>query len=127
MLTDPPVLLIGALGSAVAATTGGPLAEVFNETALVLAIMGGFGGMTRGLAVRLSRREVARGVFLGGLLAFGFGVLSPELLYRLFALEVAAGTPAIPVLAATAFIIGFAQELLITWMATKQKKEDPHA
>lgn len=102
--------LVGGGGALLAAAAGTPLQQVFNELALVLALMGAAGGATRGLAIRLSLPEVGRGVLLGGLLASGLGVLLPHLL----APWIGAGQPVtVPLLAACAFLTGFLQDVLI--------------
>lgn len=104
------VAVVGAIGAGAA---GGPLAEVFNELALVLALMGAAGGMTRGIANRLPWREVGRGTFLGALIAFGMGALSPSIVESLF--QINPGTT-IPVLAASSFLIGFGQDVVIAFL-----------
>lgn len=111
-----------AFGTAIAAASAGPLAEVFNELGLVFALMGGFGGVTRGLAIRLVWREITRGVALGGLFGFGFGVVSPQIVERLFDVGIEPGTPAIPSMAAAAFIIGFMQDVIIAWAKERAAK-----
>jgi hypothetical protein len=105
-------------GAAVAALAGGPLAEVFNEMALVLALMGAAGGATRGLALRLAWREVLRGVFLGALLATGGGVLLPHLLGPWLGPDLAVTVPA---LAACAYLVGFLQDTVIARLQREPK------
>jgi hypothetical protein len=102
--------LVATGGAAAAALAGGPLAEVFNELALVLALMGAAGGMSRGLAIALPWREVARGVVLGALLATGLGVLLPHLLGPWIGQS---GAVTVPALAACAFLAGFLQDILV--------------
>ena len=89
---------------------GGPLAEVFNELALVLALMGAAGGATRGLALRLQWREVLRGIALGALLASGVGVLLPHVLGPWLGPDLPVTVPA---LAACAYLVGFMQDAVI--------------
>jgi hypothetical protein len=113
---------IAAAGALTAAATAGPLTEVFNELGLVLALMGGFGGVTRGLAIRLEWRETARGVVLGALFGFGFGVMSPHIIERLFDVAIEPGTPAIPAMAAAAFIMGFMQDVVVSWLSKGGKR-----
>jgi hypothetical protein len=134
MATNPLTSLAGAVGTTMAATAGsfigpigqGPISEVFNELGLVLAIMGALGGATFSLANRRPYRELARGVILGALLAFGLGVLSPIILERLFGLTSdGSGAAAVPLLAAAAYMMGFAQETFIAWTARPQKKDAP--
>lgn len=108
---------IAAFGAVAAAATAGPLTEVFNELGLVLAIMGCVGGVTRGLAIRLAWREIIRGIVLGGLFGFGFGVIAPDIVNRMFNVVVEPGTPAIPAMAAAAFIVGFMQDVVIGWLS----------
>lgn len=116
------VTAVAAFGAVAAAATAGPLTEVFNELGLVLALMGGFGGVTRGLAIRLAWREIVRGVILGGLFGFGFGVVSPDIVHRLFDVAIEPGTPAIPAMAAGAFIVGFMQDVVIDWLSKGGKR-----
>lgn len=101
---------VAIMGAAVAAAAGGPLAEVFNELSLVLAVMGGIGGMARGLAIKTPWREVLRGVTLGALLATGLGVLLPLLVGPWLGQGVASSPAA---LAACAFVVGFLQDIFI--------------
>lgn len=110
---------VGAVGAVVAAGAGGPLSEVFNELALVMAIMGAAGGLTRGLAIRLPWREVVLGSALGCLIASGFGVLAPHIVKNLFGID--AGGSTARVMAASAYIMGFGQDVVITW-AKRGKK-----
>lgn len=110
-----------AVSAAASVAIAGPLAEVFNELGLTLAIMGGLGGLTRGLAIWPPMREVARGVALGVLFGFGFGVTGPEIVHRVTGLEVAVGAHSIPALAAAAFSIGFLQDFLVSWFRARAK------
>lgn len=104
---------LGFAGAVMAAAVGGPLAAVFSELALALTIMGAAGGVTRGLANRDPWREIVRGGFLGGLLAFGFGALSPQVLGHLISVEFMASASGVPLLAAGAFSVGFVQDVII--------------
>ena len=107
-------MFFAASGAAIAATTGGPLAEVLNELALMTAIMGALGGVTRGLSIRgLSPMEVVRGVLLGSLLAFGFGAVSPTILDKMFGLSISAGGQTVPILAASSYLVGLLQDVLL--------------
>lgn len=107
---------VAAVGTIAAAATGGELAQVFNELWLVLAIMGAFGGLTHGLALRLPWREVARGLAIGALLASGFGVFGPMAVANAFGLDAVADASSVKALAAAAFLIGFGQNILVDWM-----------
>lgn len=107
---------VGAVGAIAAAATGGELAQVFNELWLVLAIMGAFGGLTHGLALRLPWREVGRGLVLGALLASGFGVFGPAAVANAFGLDSVAAASSVKALAAAAYLIGFGQNILLDWM-----------
>ena len=55
-------------------------AEVFNQRAAITTIMGTLGGTTRALFLKTDWRETIRVVVIGGLVAFGVGVLAPTLL-----------------------------------------------
>lgn len=106
---------VGAGGAIAAAATGGELAQVFDQLALVLALMGAIGGLTHGLALRLGWREIARGVVIGGALAFGLGILGPQFVTGALGLDVTSGGT-VRGLAAAAFLIGFAQNVVVDWM-----------
>lgn len=104
--------MFAAAGTATAAALGGPLEQVFNELAIVLALMGALGGMTRGVAVRLGWLEVGRGVALGALLATGMGALLPQIVSPWIGSDLGQGAT-VPILAACAYLVGFAQDVLI--------------
>lgn len=112
---------VGAVGAIAAAGASGELAQVFNELWLVLAIMGAFGGLTHGLALRLPWREVARGLVLGALLASGFGVFGPAAVANAFGLEAAAAENGVKALAAAAYLIGFGQNIVFDWVRGRAK------
>lgn len=112
---------VGAVGAIAAAATGGELAQVFNELWLVLAVMGAFGGLTHGLALRLPWREVGRGLVLGFLLASGFGVMGPYVAAAAINIEVIADISTVKGLAASAFLIGFFQNFIIDWKRGRSK------
>lgn len=109
--------LIGAGGAVVAAVAGGPMADVFNELALALAIMGAGGGITRGLASRLPWLEVLRGGVVGALMAVGLGALAPQVVTQLMQVEIEGRT--VSVLAASAYLLGFLQDFAISLLQRK--------
>lgn len=106
---------VATVGAIAAAATGGELAQVFNELLVVMAIMGAFGGLTHGLAMQLPWREIVRGVTLGVLLAGGIGVLGPYVASAIMGVEIVASEGGVRALAATSFLIGFAQNFIIDW------------
>lgn len=109
---------LALVGAGLAAATSGPVAEVFNEMALVLAIMGAGGGATRALALRVPWRDGLRGTVLGALLATGIGVLLPNVLGP----WLGADTPAtVPALAACAYLAGFLQDTLVSRLRKEPK------
>ena len=112
-----------ALGAGAAAAAGGPLAQVFNELALVMALMGLAGGSIRGLSLKISMREMCRGAVIGAGLAFGFGILSPPILAAQFGIDIFPDAPTIPLLAATAFVVGYMQDVVTAWMQSKNGKK----
>ena len=106
-------IMIGAMSS----TVSGPLFQVFDELALVMAVLGGLGGLCRGVAVvGTPVRETLRSVFLGALLAFGVGVFSPSIVSRLIGVDVSGIADALPLLAASSFLIGLLQDVFISWL-----------
>lgn len=107
---------VATVGAVAAAATSGELAQVFNELWLVLAIMGAFGGLTHGLALRLPWREVGRGLVLGSLLASGFGVFGPAAVANAFGLDAVAAETGVKALAAAAYLIGFGQNIVFDWL-----------
>lgn len=111
---DQAVALAG--GAVAAATAGGPLATVFNELGLVMALMGGFGGIAWVLAIALPWRQALRPVVFGSIIAFGFGVISPVVLQWATGITLAPDTPMIPLLAATSFTVGFLQDWIVRKM-----------
>lgn len=106
-------LAAGAVGAAV---VGGPLSQVFHELALVMAIMGAAGGLTWGLANRHPWRNAARGVVLGALLAFGFGLASPNILDAVFSIKFAPGGSSASWLASCAFFVGLSQDAVLAFV-----------
>jgi len=119
-MTGHTSALVGAAGAIAAGVAGGPLQSTFNELALTLAIMGAFGGATMGMANKYSWREIFRGGFLGALLAFGFGAISPQILAAVLPID-AGGSQGIPLLSATAFVVGFMQEPIVSFLFKKGK------
>lgn len=112
-MTGPEQAAIGVAGTLLAGSAGGPLSQVFGEMTLVMGIMGAFGGSASALAVKLPYSQVVRPAILGSLMAMGFGVLGPLVLSNIFGLEIANGTSMPPILAGSAFAIGFTQERVI--------------
>lgn len=102
-----------ALAAGVAVAAAGPLAQVLNELAAVMAIMGAAGGLTWGLANRLSLRETARGLCIGALIAFGFGALAPHMVQWATGIEFQPGGASVNLLASCAFFLGMAQDMVL--------------
>jgi hypothetical protein len=117
-MTGQSTLTVGMAGTLAASLAGGPLSEVFNELGLVLGIMGAFGGVAIGAHSKYPWPEVFRSGFVGGLLAFGFGVISPPVLQNMLGIEVIAGNVAS--LAGGAFAIGFMQDVFTKWLRDKR-------
>ena len=104
-----------AAGAVVAAAAGGELAQVFDQLAIVLALMGALGGGTHGVALRLPWSEVARGVLVGAGLAFGIGLGGPQVVGKLLAIDITSdGT--VRGMAAAAFLVGFGQNIVVDWL-----------
>lgn len=102
--------LAAGVAGAVVTSAAGPLAEVFSELFLMTAIMGAGGGLTLALSIRgRSFMDTIRSIFVGALLAGGFGVISPPVVAKLFDIEVGGS---VQFLAAASFIIGMGQDMV---------------
>lgn len=111
---------LGAIGATAAVTSTGPLLQVFNELGLVLAVFGAGGGMARVLFLDVPWREAPRPVILGGILGFALGVLSPAILKHFFGLDIGPEF-GVQALAGGAFVIGYAQERVLSLLSQKPK------
>lgn len=120
-MTGPGQLATMSAG-AFAVASSGPLLDVFNELAFVMAVVGALGGLTRGLAIRTPWRSVLRSVSLGALLAFGFGAVAPTVVANLFSIQIGGGN-SVQILAASAYFLGFGQDLVIARFSTGEKKD----
>jgi len=112
-MTGHATPLTMAAATAGAAALGGPLSQVLNELAVLMAIMGGAGGLTWGLANRYPWRDWLRGVILGALMAFGFGLASPSVLDSLIGVNFAPGGNSASWLASCAFVVGMMQDWVL--------------
>lgn len=115
-----PALLIG--GAATSFVASGAIQSVFNEAGLVMAIMGFLGGMTYSLAARRKWLQGARHALLGALLAFGLGVIAPFLLSKLLGTDLAESGGTIQGLSAAAYIVGFVQERIFSFLLTDKEE-----
>lgn len=113
----------GFWGVLTALLAAGPLAEVFGQLGLLMALMGAFGGATRAIALKMPWSQVARPTILGALLAFGLGVLAPPIMERVIGIVPAPDTPAIPMLAAAAYLIGFMQGRVVGFLEKGKRDE----
>jgi hypothetical protein len=113
-----------AVGTAVAASAGGPLAQVFGELAAVEAIMGAGGGVAMAIGNRETLRETVRGGALGCLLAVGFGTLTPVIVSKFLGLESHEQVIGPQAMAAYSFAIGLSQHLIIDKISRKKKGAD---
>lgn len=57
-----------------------PFSTIFNERGALLAIFGAMGGAVRSATLKTTWREGLRVIFIGSVLSFGFGSLSPYML-----------------------------------------------
>ena len=113
-------IMIGALST----TVSGPLYQIFDELALVMAVLGGMGGLCRAVAIKGTPwREVLRSVFLGSLLAFGVGVFSPAIVSRMLGIDITGLDDILPLLAASSFLIGLLQDIFMAWLRKGPKDE----
>jgi hypothetical protein len=110
-----------AAATAGAAIVGGPLSQVLNELALVMAIMGAAGGLTWGIANRYHWRDTGRGLVLGALMAFGFGLASPGILQGWIGISFAPGGTSASWLASCAFVLGMLQDWVIAFVRRGQR------
>jgi len=117
-MTGQATTLLVAGSVAVAGVVGGPLSQVFSELTGMLAIMGAAGGVTWGLANKRGWRETTRGLFVGGLMAAGFGAMAPHILTWLTGIEFQPGERNVQALASCAFFLGLAQD----WVVAKLRK-----
>lgn len=108
-----PTIQAGVFGTTLAVIAAGPLAEIFGQLGLLMALMGALGGGTRALAIKSSWRAGLRASLLGALLAFGLGVISPPILEKVLGLALTPDTSAVQLLAASAFLVGFLQERIL--------------
>lgn len=125
------------VGATAAATAAGPLAEVFDEMGLVMALLGALGGSLRFIvSTRTSRRvrgvlsataELVSSMFIGAGLAFGLGGLPVDLILAAVNLDVAPDDPGTKFLAAVAFLIGLAQERFLTYTGFYKQPEPVRA
>lgn len=119
-VTQTDVAVFGTLAALLA---GGPLSEVFGQLGLMMALMGALGGATRAIAIKVPWSEVIRPTLLGALLAFGLGVIAPPVIERVAGIVPAPDTPAIPMLAASSFLIGFMQIRVISLLEKGKPRE----
>jgi hypothetical protein len=79
-------------------------AQVFNQQALVLTVFGSLGGSVRAAVLKTGWRESLRVIFVGGAVAFGVGVVGPNLMTPFFGDIGTSGS--MGALTASAFLLG---------------------
>lgn len=132
-MTQPFPMTATAVALTLAAgAVGGPLAQVFDEMALVMALLGGLGGAVRFLALRWSvgrkRGAVAMAldfvamIAIGAGMAFGIGVLAPPILRGMLDLQLAPDGGAVKALASCGFLIGLVQERVLALVGLGSEK-----
>lgn len=114
---------LAAAGAVIAGAAGGPLAQVFNELALVLALNGAIGGLAWGMINRRPWRLIAVATVLGAVFAFGFGQITPQLVTNFLGVNFGPEGITVPVLAACAFVIGLMQDRVIDLIRHEPKQE----
>lgn len=114
----------GASGAALSFAAAEPLYQVFNFTGLTMACMGALGGMTFAMVDRAQWREGVRQALIGALLAFGLGVLGPPIISRMMGAEILGSAGTIQGLGAAAYLVGFAQERVATWLLLVRGGDD---
>lgn len=58
--------------------------EVFNQKALILTVFGSLGGAVRAAVLKTNWRESLRVIFVGGAVAFGVGIIGPNVISPFF-------------------------------------------
>jgi RsiW-degrading membrane proteinase PrsW (M82 family) len=117
---DPVIAVIGA---SVAAQVVGPLSLVFDETAILMAVMGACGGALLALTRRAPWRVFIRPALIGALMSFGLGILAVPIISRLLGLDIGEDQFS-EYLAGASFIVGFAQERVEAFILSGKEKSD---
>lgn len=113
---------LAAAGAVIAGAAGGPLAQVFNELALVLALNGAAGGLAWGIINRRPWHLIAVATVLGAVFAFGFGQMAPQIVTSVLGVDFGPEGATVPALAAGAFLIGLMQDRLIDLIRAAPKQ-----
>lgn len=99
-------------------------AEVFNQRAAITTIMGTLGGATRALFLKTKWQETIRVVVLGGLVAFGVGVLAPTLLPDWIKGVPEEASLSIGILASSSYLIGIIAITILEKFTSEVKVRD---
>lgn len=91
--------------------------QVFNQRALVLTVFGALGGSVRAAVLKTTWRESLRVVFVGGAVAFGVGVLGPNMMEPIFGELDDAGS--LGALTASAFLLGLISVTIVERIFTR--------
>ena len=113
---------LAAAGMMIAGAAGGPLSQVFNELALVLALNGAAGGLACAMINRRPWRLIIVATILGAVFAFGFGQMAPQIVTSLLGVDFGPEGATVPALAAGAFLIGLMQDRLIDLIRATPKR-----
>lgn len=98
-------------------------AEVFNQRAAITTIMGSLGGTTRALFLKTDWRETIRVVVIGGLVAFGVGVLAPTLLPEWIKVPEESSL-SIGILASSSYMVGILAITIMEKFTSEAKSDD---
>lgn len=101
-----------AAAGGAAAVVGGPLMQVFNEMALVMAITGAAGGVCRSMALHQPFKDVFGSAIFGALLAFGVGLMAPKIVEKVIGIEIGPDTTSVPMLASSGFLLALGQDYI---------------
>lgn len=101
-----------AAAGGAAAVVGGPLMQVFNEMALVMAITGALGGACRSMALHQSFKDTVGSALFGALIAFGVGLMAPKIVEKAIDIEIGPDTFSAPMLASSGFLLALGQDFI---------------
>lgn len=118
-----PVLV----GVSSASMMSGALLQVFDDVGLMLAIMGGLGGLVTALFNKVPWKGGLRSMALGALIGFGGGLAGPVLLKHAVGIDLIVDTSTYRGLGVSAFFMGWGQERIGDLIYAWKRKEKADA